>query len=422
MEKFAGYGFNKSHSAAYALLAYQTAYLKTHYPVEFMASVLTSQTSQPDSVVKYIQECREMGIAVEPPDVQVSGAQFTPSGDAIRFGLAAVKNVGGNAIESIIKARTEVGGRFSSFWEFCEKVDLRVMNSRVIQSLIKAGAMDSMGRRNPLYEAVDKAMDRAQKAQRDQAQGQSGLFGLFDDGPKAPHGSDDLPRVPDWEEGTRLANEKEVLGFFVSGHPLDKYAEKIRNLVGVISTAEALERKPPERRWGSQSDPADEILVAGIIHGLRVQKTRKDQKLYAQASLEDATGKIDLIAFPRDYEKLGESLKIEVPVIVRGVLSGDEDALKISVISITPLEDMQVKLPGAIRIRINLDRATEEILAGLKNAADSAPGPGKVMLHLEKKGEYAVILEPESMSVAADRGWVERVEELIGKGCVQAVS
>src|SRR6202012_5046964 len=186
MAKFAGYGFNKSHSAAYSLLAYHTAWLKTHYPVEFMAALLTSETSKPENVVKYIGECKEMGIAVEPPDVQVSGAQFTPHGDAIRFGLAAVKNVGGNAIESIIKARDEVGGRFASFWEFCEKVDLRVMNKRVIESLIKAGALDSLGKRGPLFNAVDKAMERAQKAQRDAAQGQTGLFGLFNEG--AAHG------------------------------------------------------------------------------------------------------------------------------------------------------------------------------------------------------------------------------------------
>jgi DNA polymerase-3 subunit alpha len=427
MEKFAGYGFNKSHSAAYALLAYQTAYLKTHYPVEFMAALLTSETSKPENVVKYIGECKEMGISVEPPDVQDSGAQFTPhdspNGQAIRFGLAAVKNVGGNAIESIMKARAEVGGRFKSLWEFCEKVDLRVMNKRVIESLIKAGALDSLGRRGPLMAAVDKAMERAQKAQKDAAQGQAGLFGLFDEGPKAGReGGDDLPKVPDWEEGERLANEKEVLGFFVSGHPLDKYAEKLRNLTGVISVAEALERKPPEKRWGSQADPSDEIQVAGMILGLRVQKSKRDQKLYAQAALEDATGKIDLICFSRDYEKLSDKLKMEAPVVVRGVLMGEEDAApKISISSIQALEEVQVKLPSGVRIRINLDCATEETLAGLKSAADAAPGPGKVMLHLEKKDEYAVILEPEGMSVAADRGWVERVEELVGKGTVQSV-
>jgi DNA polymerase-3 subunit alpha len=423
MEKFSGYGFNKSHSAAYALVAYQTAYLKTHYPVEFMAALLTSETSKPENVVKYIQECKEMGIAVEPPDVQVSGAQFTPHGEAIRFGLAAVKNVGGNAIESITKARAEVGGRFKSLWEFCEKVDLRVMNKRVIESLIKAGALDSLGKRGPLMEAVDKAMERAQKAQRDEAHGQSGLFGLFNEAPAHGHGGDDLPRVPDWEESQRLTNEKEVLGFFVSGHPLDKYAEKLRNLTGVITVAEALERKPPERRWGRDSDPSDEIQVAGIIHGLRVQKTRRDGKLYGQAALEDATGKIELIAFPRDYERLAAQLKIEVPVLIRGTLSGEEDsAPKISIGSIQPLEEVQVKLPSGVRIRINLDRATDELFAELRSAAAAAPGPGKVMVHLQKKGEYEVILEPEQMSVAADRGWVERVEELVGKGSVQALS
>jgi DNA polymerase-3 subunit alpha len=426
MAKFSGYGFNKSHSAAYALVAYQTAYLKTHYPVEFMAALLTSETSKPDSVVKYIGECREMGIRVEPPDVQVSGAQFTPhtieDRQAIRFGLAAVKNVGGNAIESILKARTEAGGRFKSFWEFCEKIDLRLMNKRVIESLIKAGALDALGTRGQLMAAVDKAMERAQKAQRDAEQGQSGLFGLFDETPARGREADSLPPAADWEEGDRLANEKEVLGFFVSGHPLDKYAEKLRNLTGVITVAEALERKPPERRWGAQADMADEIQVAGIIHGLRVQKSRRDQRLYAQASLEDATGKIELICFARDYERLAQQLKIEAPVLVRGTLMGDEDAApKIAVSQVQALEEVQVRLPGGVRIRINLDRATDEILAQLKSAAEAAPGPGKVMLQLEKKGEYAVILEPEGMSVAADRGWVERVEELAGKGSVQAV-
>jgi DNA polymerase III subunit alpha len=428
MAKFSGYGFNKSHSAAYAWVAYQTAYLKTHYPVEFMAALLTSETSKPDNVVKYIGECQELGIRVEAPDVQVSGAQFTPhikdSEQAIRFGLAAVKNVGGNAIESILKARAEVGGSFRNFWEFCEKVDLRVMNSRVIQSLIKAGALDSLGTRGQLWAAVDKAMERAQKSQKDAAQGQTGLFGLFDEAPaRGARNGDDLPHVADWEESERLANEKEVLGFFVSGHPLDKYAEKIRNLPGVITTAEALERKPPERRRGGQADPADEIQVAGIIHGLRAQKSRRDQKLYAQASLEDATGKIDLICFSRDYERLQAQLRIEAPVLVRGVLMGDDDAAsKIAVSQVQALEAVQIKLPDAVRIRVSLERATEEMLAELKSAADAAPGPGKVMLHLQKKGEYEVILEPEGMSVAADRGWMERVEELVGKGAVQAIS
>jgi DNA polymerase-3 subunit alpha len=190
----------------------------------------------------------------------------------------------------------------------------------------------------------------------------------------------------------------------------------------VISVAEALERKPPERRWGAQTDPADEILVAGMIQGLRVQRSKRDQKEYAQASLEDATGKINLICFSRDYTRLSEQLKITAPVLVRGVLMGEEGAApKISVSSVLALEAVQVKLPTGVRIRISLDRATEELFAALKSAVDAAPGPGKVMLQLEKKDEYSVILEPEAMSVAADRGWVERAEELVGKGAVQVL-
>src|SRR5260221_690757 len=185
MAQFAGYGFNKSHSAAYALLAYHTAYLKTHYPVEFMAALLTSVTGSTDDVVKYINECREMGIAVEPPDINVSDANFTPHGEAIRFGLAAVKNVGHTAIDSIVAARKELG-RFSSFFELCEKVDLRLLNKRVLESLIKSGAMDSLGRRSQLCAVIDRAMEHAQKAHRDAASGQHGLFGGFQQEDAAP--------------------------------------------------------------------------------------------------------------------------------------------------------------------------------------------------------------------------------------------
>ncbi len=218
MAQFAGYGFNKSHSAAYALLAYHTAWLKTHYPVEFMAALLTSETSKPENVVKYIGECREINISVVPPNVQASYANFTPVGDAIGFGLAAIKNVGHNAIESIIKAREELkaAGKtgFASLWEFCEKVDLRLLNKRVLESLIKAGAMDVFGGRAQVTGALDKAMEQAQKAQRDEAAGQHGLFGIFDsDGPAGGASREEaLPNVAEWDEHTRLQYEKEVLG------------------------------------------------------------------------------------------------------------------------------------------------------------------------------------------------------------------
>ncbi|HEY4046622.1 MAG TPA: DNA polymerase III subunit alpha [Acidobacteriaceae bacterium] len=432
MEQFAGYGFNKSHSAAYALLAYHTAYLKTHYPVEFMAALLTSETSKPENVVKYIKECREMGIPVDPPDVRISEADFTPHGDAIRFGLAAIKNVGRNAIDSILGARRELAEEnrgFASFWEFCQKIDLRLMNKRVLESLIKSGATDSFGRRSQLIAATDKAMERAQKAQRDFAAGQHGLFaglvGAFDgeaNGTGAKDG-DDLPNVPDWDENQRLQAEKEVLGFFVSGHPLDKYAEKLRNL-NVIDTAAASEMKPalpvPGRRRGEQ--PENLIGIAGVITALKVGKSKRSGELYAQASLEDTVGKIDLICFPKDYARLTESLKIEVPVLVKGSLRADDDesAPKLCVSSIQALEDVKIRLPQNVRIRVPLENASEALLGSLREIIEGAPGPGRLMIDLERRGEYCVMLEPEGFSVAADRGFIERAEELLGRGAVQA--
>jgi DNA polymerase III subunit alpha len=426
MEKFAGYGFNKSHSAAYALLAYQTAYLKTHYPVEFMAALLSSEISKPENVVKYIQECKEMGISVEPPDVRLSGAHFTPSGESIRFGLTAIKNVGGNAIESILAARQELeekGSKFTTFWEFCEKVDLRLLNKRVLESLIKAGALDSMGTRAQLAAVVDKAMERAQKAQKDAEQGQHGLFGLFNEAPAPGRGANDLPQIADWDEHQRLASEKEVLGFFVSGHPLDKYAEKLRNLSGVVDAATALEMKPSAApRWGQQRDPSSEISIAGVLVGIKSAKSRKGD-MYAQGYLEDASGKIEVICFAKDYERLSEQLKTEAAVLLRGSLIGEEEsAPKLAISGLQPLDDVQVRLPTGVRLRLNLEIASEELFASLKTRIDSAPGPGKIMMHLQKKGEYEVVLEPAGTSVVADRGWVESIEELLGRGAVQVLS
>lgn len=432
VERFAGYGFNKSHSAAYALLAYHTAWLKTHYPVEFMAALLTSETSKPDNVVKYISECREMNIPVVPPNVQKSDANFTPvhtdTGEAIGFGLAAIKNVGHNAIVSILAAREELRAQgragFASLWEFCEKVDLRLLNKRVLESLIKSGAMDAFGPRGQVFAALDKAMERAQKSQKDAAAGQSGLFGnIFDagDAPAAAQASESLPPAPDWDEHTRLQNEKEVLGFFVSGHPLDKYREKLRNLK-VVDTATACEMKPePQVFRRGVSEPQNEIQIAGVITGLKVGKSRRGD-MYAQATLEDSTGKIELIAFSAAYQKLAEKLKIEVPVLVRGALRGEDDsAPKLSVSNIQALEDVEIKLPGSLRIKVPLPNSDAALLEKLNAVFLAAPGKGRVLLDLEEPGEFCAVLEPHNVGVSADRLFIDRVEELVGRGCVRVI-
>jgi DNA polymerase III subunit alpha len=424
MAKFSGYGFNKSHSAAYALVAYQTAYLKTHYPVEFMSALLTSEIAKPENVVKYIKECREMGIAVEAPDARYSDADFTPHGEKIRFGLTAIKNVGRNAIDSILAARGELAGEgrsFATFQEFCEKIDLRILNKRVIDSLIKAGALDSLGRRGPLLRAVEKTMERAQKTQRDRAAGQAGLFGIFE-APAASGKSEDLDKGPDLSESERLQGEKEVLGFFVSGHPLDKYAEKLRNLPSAVDVATALEMKPAASNGRRGQAPENEISIAGMLAGLKVAKSKRSGELYAQAALEDASGRIELICFPKDYERLADSLKIEVPVLVRGQLRAEEEAApKLAVSSIQALEDVKVRLPAHVRIRIPLDRVSETTLVELRDLVVGTPGPGRLMLNVEQSGEYCVVMEPDGITVAADRAFVDKAEELLGRGMVQAL-
>ena len=398
MAQFAGYGFNKSHAAAYALLAYHTAWLKTHYPVEFMAALLTSETSKPENVVKYISECREMNIPVVPPSVQVSDSNFTPVrtevGEAIGFGLAAIKNVGHNAIVSVLTAREALRAEgkqgFSSLWEFCERVDLRLLNKRVLESLIKAGAMDSFGPRGQVAAALDKAIERAQKSQKDAAAGQSGLFGsIFDagDAPAAKHEAETLPPAPDWDEHTRLQYEKEVLGFFVSGHPLDKYREKLRNLT-VVDTATAIEMKPePQNYRRGQNEQSNEIQIAGVISGLKVAKSKRSGEMYAQATLEDSVGKIELIAFSTAYQKLAERLKIDVPVLVRGVLRGEEDsAPKLAVSNIQALEDVTIKLPESMRIRVPLQPSRRRAAGKAAGHFCGCAGAGQTAARLGRAG------------------------------------
>jgi DNA polymerase-3 subunit alpha len=287
MAQFAGYGFNKSHSTAYALLAYQTAYLKTHYPVEFMAALLTAETGNQEKVVKYIGECREMGITVLPPDVNSSDWSFTPAGGAIRFGLGAVRNVGFNTVQAIQAARRELG-RFTSIFQFCEEVDSRVLNRRVLESLIKAGALDSLGAsRAALFEVIDRALERGARQQRDKESAQHGLFG----GPLEPPPPPPLPDVEEWAEHDRLAAEKEMLGFFITGHPLSRYEGRLRELAAV-PIAELEQRRNNEA-----------LRLGGIIVRVRPMRSKRGDR-WAIATLVDMTGVTELLVFPEAFRKL----------------------------------------------------------------------------------------------------------------------
>jgi DNA polymerase-3 subunit alpha len=378
-----------------------------------MAALLTSVTGSTDDVVKYINECREMGIAVEAPDIGVSDANFTPHGESIRFGLAAVKNVGGNAIESIVAARKKLG-RFKSIFEFCENVDLRLLNKRVLESLIKSGAMDSLGRRAQLMAVLDKAMEQAQKAQRDAESGQHGLFGVFQQDEAATQ-NDILPNVPDWDEHTRLTAEKEILGFFISGHPMERYKDKLADLQA-LGTADIAAM--------TRSTGKDETIVtAGILTNVKVLKSKKGD-FYAQATLEDMAGTVELIVFPEAYKKIGEKVKLEVPVLVRAGVRIEEGANpKITAADIQPLEEAKVPLPRAIRIRvISDDNGGLAAVDSLHALFVERKGQAKVLFDVERAGDFMVVMEADGYNVVPDRNFIARVEQLCGRGSVRIIS
>jgi DNA polymerase-3 subunit alpha len=411
MAQFAGYGFNKSHSAAYALLAYHTAYLKTHYPVEFMAALLTSVTGNTDDVVKYINECRETGIGVEPPDINVSDANFTPHGSAIRFGLAAVRNVGHNAIDSIIAGRRELRC-YRSIFEFCEKVDLRLLNKRVLESLIKSGAMDSLGRRAQLMTVIDRAIERAQKVQRDVESGQHGLFGVFQE-EETQYRNEELPNVPDWDEHTRLAAEKEILGFFITGHPLERYRDKLTDF-HALSTEDMAGMKSTTGK--------DEICAGGIITTVRVLKSKRGD-FYAQGTLEDMSGSIEMLVFPEAYKRLQDKVRLEVPVLIRGGVRIEEGANpKLTVSEITPLEEAKPPLPRSLRIRIPLESATESTVDALHRLFTERKGEAKVLFDVERQGDFMVVMEAGGYNVQPDHTFIARVEQLCGRGSVRIIN
>jgi DNA polymerase-3 subunit alpha len=396
VEQFAGYGFNKSHSAAYALIAYQTAYLKTHYPVEFMASLLTSEIGNQDKLTLYLNECRDMSIGILPPDVNSSDLAFTPAANHIRFGLTAIKNVGAAAIESVLAARRKLG-RFDSLLGFCENVDLRLLNKRVLESLIKAGAFDSLGaRRSQLVAVLDHAMELGQKRQRES---QSGQHGLFVGGEGAmPLPTLGLPDVEEWPEADRLAGEKEVLGFYVTGHPLDKYMELIAGLTRHDSSS--LEELAHDSA----------VTLAGILTGLRVRPSKKGD-LWASAQLEDHRGTVELLVFPKDYQQLQGALKPDAPLLIKGRVRHEENQKpKVVASEARPLDaSMRGRGKARLRICVNLAEARPSLVDDLERVLAAYPGDTPLVFELTRPGDFRVRLEPRAPRA------VEAQEELLGR-------
>jgi DNA polymerase III subunit alpha len=412
MEEFAGYGFNKSHSAAYAFLAYVTAYLKAHFPVEFWSALLTAETGNTAKIVKYTGECREMGITVLPPDVNSSNWNFTPDpsapdGKGIRFGLMAIRNLGQAAAEAIIAGRKEAG-RFRTLYQFCESVDVSTVNKRIVESLIKAGAMDSIeGSRARKFLAADSAIEAGQRAWRDRASGQTGLFGdVFEPG---DHTERPLPNAPDWPSRVMLQGEKEMLGLYISGHPLDQYRDKISELVSRDTSS--LEGLPKNT----------EVALCGVITQVQ-RKRNKEGKPWASMQIEDWNGSIDGLMFATAFERLGSSLVEDEAVFLRGLVLPEESGPpKISVQDITPLENARVNYPTLISLRVWLGRGGEGRAESLEQLFREKPGGTQVRLRLEMARDFSVILDIPAR-VRPDREFREKVESLLGAEALETLA
>jgi len=406
MEKFAGYGFNKSHSAAYALIAYQTAYLKAHFPVEFMAALLNSFLSNSDQVVRLINECREKGIPILPPDVNASDRHFAVVGGSIRFGLAAVKNVGETAVETMIKSRDEEGP-FQSAYDFCQRVDTQKVNRRVLEQLVKCGAFDSVHpSRASVLAALDDALEKAQVMQRDRQSGQLNIFELLRSQKKSE--PPPLPEVPDWDARTTIQYEKETLGFYVSGHPLDFYAEQ----VAAVCSADTQSVK--EKGDGTQ------VTLCGILSIVKEMTTKKGDRM-AFLALEDKGGIMEVVSFADTFAEARTLLEGDEPLVVIGRLQQDEKGSKVRAERILTLDDAQVQTVDSVRIHLPAERLDRDTLTRLRHLLLNHPGDCKTFLHLTVSGKgEAVMGLSAKLQVKPSRSFFDEMNQTFGMNCVEA--
>ncbi|OGP53859.1 MAG: DNA polymerase III subunit alpha [Deltaproteobacteria bacterium RBG_13_52_11] len=403
MTKFAEYGFNKSHSTAYALIAYQTAYLKVHYPLEFMAALLTCDMDNTDKVMRFVAECREKAIEVLPPDINESDWGFTVSEGRIRYGLGAVKNVGLGAVEEVMRLR-EGGEQISSLVGFCESVDLRKVNRRVIESFIKAGAFDSVGaRRSQLMLVLDEALEQGQARQRERRGGQSALF----DGLQSPHGLTPLPDIEEWSEHQLLSFEKEVLGFFLTSHPLIRYQEDIRELTTADTETLA------EMVNGTQ------VSIGGLVAEVKEISTKKGDQM-AFLSLEDMKGRVEVIIFPDLFRTVRPYLKVDVPVLIRGVLDKGEERHKVKASSLVPLDEAKKEKVSKVHFRLRTPGLSKDQLLRLKEILEENKGGCEALLHLivPHQSEVIMALSP-ALAVEPSEQMRRSVEGLFGEKTVE---
>ena len=400
MAKFAEYGFNKSHSAAYALVSYQTAYLKAHYPVEFMAALLTEDMDNTDKVLKNISDCKEMGIEVMPPDINASVQSFKVREHSIRFGLGAIKGVGGGAVESILEARQD--GPFTDLYDFCERIDLRRVNKRVIEALIKCGAFDSLHKwRAPVMAALDDAVTTGQKFQEERNSAQVSLFGDMPAVTKNGNGRN-LPAIDEWHDKEKLGFEKEALGFFITGHPLGRYADDMKSRCSC--DAAGLSDMPDKT----------EVRVCGIVSGLKEITTKKGDRM-GFATVEDLAGSFEVVVFSDLYAQAVDLLKSDEPLLFKGTVGNDDKGCKVIASEIVSLKNAQAQQTRQVRLALRLADLTPLQMAPLREALERNTGTVPVLVQFEIPNRSHTMMKlPDSLKVAASDELKVAIERCVG--------
>jgi DNA polymerase III subunit alpha len=411
MEFFAGYGFNKSHSTTYAWVAYQTGYLKANYPRHFMAALLTIEAANTDKLAMYLGECRELGVPILPPDVNSSELAFSVVRDGVRFGLCAVKNVGEGAVQSILAVRRE-RGRLESLFTLCEQVDLRLVNKRVLESLVKAGALDSLEpgidpialRRARLFSAVDKAIEHGGRHQRNREEGKVSFFDLAMD--DEPHAAIPLPDVPAWTEAQQLAGEKEALGFYMSGHPLERFARDLA-LFGARRVAELT---------ASEAD----VWAAGIVSGLRPLKTRKGDRM-AVFMLDDVAGNVEVVVFPETFGKHGSLIESDAMLLVRGKFEKDDESARLVATELLPIAALMERTTREVAIHLRAPLNSRSTFEALAELLSRHRGDRRVSLEIDVKGQDRPLRVRAEVAqrVKPTERLVAEVEQLCGAGSVE---
>ncbi len=404
METFAEYGFNKSHSTAYAMISYQTAYLKAHYPVAFMAALLTSEKDNRDKIIKHMITCKDMGINILPPDINESEKDFSISGENIRFGLAAVKNVGDAAIDSIIEARNK--GKFSTFMDFLIRIDLRKTNKRVLESLIKCGAFDSLGyKRRQLMEHFEDAMEEAQRRQKEIQSAQASFFDQLETSSGKNNGGStyEIPDIVEWDQKELLAMEKEALGFYISGHPLLRYADKLKFVTNANSA-----------NLSAKNDK-DTVTIAGVVSALSERQTKR-KDIMCNVTLEDLQGSVGVIFWSDTYGKYYHVLHEDEPIVITGTLDVGDESVKIIAQEAMTLSKALENPYKQVRFMIDTSKVSVETIKSFNETIKKYRGNYEGYMHIINGKSETIVYLGDDLRLDISEKLKKEADRILGEG------